>query len=521
MADIVLINPRFEASYWGMEHALPLFGKQANLPVACLPLLAALTPPGHNVTLIDENVEPLDFDRLARADIVGLTGMSVQRFRMREILAELKRRGVFTVVGGPWVTVQEDYFGDLADVIFVGEAEETWPRFLEEWRQGRHARRYEQAEKTDMTQVPTPRFDLLKMRDYMFGSLQFSRGCPFQCEFCDIIVTFGRRPRLKTSAQVIAELEALRAQGICIVFIVDDNLIGNKKAIKALLRDVIAWQQEHGYPLSFFTEASLDLADDPELMQLMVEANFVAVFIGIESPNEASLRETKKFQNVRKGTTMLERVHAIQEAGMEVWCGMILGFDNDDATIFDAQREFLREARIAHAMVGMLTAIPKTPLHARLADEGRLDLDDVPEFGTNVIPLRMSREELRDGYVQVLNDLYEPEAYFGRLDDLYLKQNAPFFAGMRDYYRRHPWRRLERGRQGSGQGDRPLRPADAPRSRSPRCAASTAGAWPACCGNDRDPHLLFLYTVKCAMHYHHYTMARQMAAGQSALVNSF
>ena len=164
---------------------------------------------GNIVTIVDENVEPLDFDRLAEADIVALTGMSVQKYRMREILTELKTRGAFTVVGGPWVTVREDYFGDLADVIFVGEAEETWPQFLRDWQEGRHSRRYEQIEKTDMTTLPVPRYDLLKMRHYLFGSVQFSRGCPFQCEFCDIIVTFGRRPRLKTSDQILCELEAL------------------------------------------------------------------------------------------------------------------------------------------------------------------------------------------------------------------------------------------------------------------------------------------------------------------------
>src|SRR5215471_10409578 len=366
MADIVLVNPRFNVSYWGLEHALPLLGKRANLPVACLPLLAALTPPGHNVTLLDENVEPLDYNRLARADVVGVTGMSVQRFRMREILTELKQRGVFTVVGGPWVTVQEDYFGALADVIFVGEAEETWPQFLSDWKQGRHRCRYEQAEKSDMTKAPTPRFDLLKMRHYLFGSLQFSRGCPFQCEFCDIIVTFGRRPRYKTSAQVLAELEALRAQGMRIVFIVDDNLIGNKKAVKLLLRDLVAWQQAEGYPMVFFTEASLDLADDPELLELMVEANIHSVFIGIETPNEASLRETKKYQNVRPGGTILDRIHTVQDAGIEVWCGMILGFDHDDASIFDAQRTFLREPGIASAIVGTLHAIQKPPLQGQL-----------------------------------------------------------------------------------------------------------------------------------------------------------
>src|SRR5262249_7484324 len=237
----------------------------------------------------------------------------------------------------------------------------TWPRFLEEWQAGKHQTRYEQAEKSDMSKVPTPRFDLLKMDQYLFGSLQFSRGCPFQCEFCDIIVTFGRRPRIKTAAQVLAELKPLLAQGLQIVFIVDDNLIGNKKAIKAVLREIAAWQQSEGYPLVLFTEASLDLADDSELLQLMADANFLSVFIGIESPNEAALRETKKFQNLRQGQTMLERVHIIQRAGLEVWSGMIMGFDNDDASIFDAQTTFVREARIVHAMIGMLHAIPKTP----------------------------------------------------------------------------------------------------------------------------------------------------------------
>jgi radical SAM superfamily enzyme YgiQ (UPF0313 family) len=338
MADIILINPRFEVSFWGLEHAVRFAGKRANIPVACLPLLAALTPPGHTVTLVDENVEAIDFERCGQADIVGITGMSVQRFRMREILVELKRRSVFTVIGGPWITACETDFEGLADVIFIGEAEETWPRFLREWQEGYHQPRYEQAEKSDMAKVPVPRFDLLKMHHYACGSVQFSRGCPFTCEFCDIIVMFGRRPRLKTSAQVLAELEALRAQGMRLVFIVDDNLIGNKKAIKAVLRDVIAWQEAGGYPLSFFTEASLDLAEDDELMTLMVEAGIEAVFVGIESPNESALRETRKLQNIRKGASLVERVHAIQKAGMEVWSGMIVGFDHDENGIFDAQR---------------------------------------------------------------------------------------------------------------------------------------------------------------------------------------
>jgi radical SAM superfamily enzyme YgiQ (UPF0313 family) len=521
VADIVIINPRFEVSYWGLEHALPLLGKRANLPVACLPLLAALTPEEHSVTLVDENVEELDFDRLAQADIVGVTGMSVQRHRMREILGELKQRGAFTVVGGPWVTVQEDYFEGLADAIFIGEAEQTWPQFLQEWAQGLHQPRYEQAEKSDMTATPTPRFDLLKMQHYMFGSLQFSRGCPFQCEFCDIIVTFGRRPRVKTSRQVIDELEALVAQKMPIVFIVDDNLIGNKKVIKEVLRDIIQWQHDNLYPLTFFTEASLDLAEDEELMDLMGQANIQSVFIGIESPNEESLRETKKHQNVReKAGSIVDRIHRIQQAGIEVWCGMILGFDNDDPGIFELQTRFLQEARIAHAMVGMLHAIPKTPLHARLEQEGRLDASDTPEFGTNVVPLNMSRAELREGYLRVMQELYEPEAYFGRLEDLYLDggfvPRAYVMRAMKNHRRRELgiaavnslraayvfWQLMRRVPDASLRREY--------RRRMVRFVR-----------RHRNPGLIFTWLLKCAMHFHHYTMVQRMARGQASLVNSF
>ncbi|MCJ7528338.1 MAG: cobalamin-dependent protein, partial [Methyloceanibacter sp.] len=226
MADIVIINPRFGVSFWGLEHCMPLFGKRANLPVACLALLAALVPDHHDVTLIDENVEEIDYDRLGRADLVCLTGMSIQGGRLIEILEEVKARGVMVVVGGPMATVEPEILEGLADVIFVGEADETWPQFLQDWEQGRHQTRYEQTEKTDLTQLPLPRVELLKANRYMFGSLQISRGCPFTCEFCDIIVTFGRRPRLKTSDQVLAELESFLQAGLKIVFVVDDNLIG-------------------------------------------------------------------------------------------------------------------------------------------------------------------------------------------------------------------------------------------------------------------------------------------------------
>jgi radical SAM superfamily enzyme YgiQ (UPF0313 family) len=520
MADIVLINPRFEVSFWGMEYALPFMGKRANLPVASLPLLAALTPGEHTVTLIDENVEAIDFERCARADIVGVTGMSVQRFRMKEILAELKRRGCFAIVGGPLVTVQEDYFEGLAEVIFIGEAEETWPRFLNEWKQGLHQYRYEQADKSDMAKVPTPRFDMLKMRHYAYGSMQISRGCPFQCEFCDIIVTFGRRPRIKTVEQVVKELEALRAQGMRIVFIVDDNLIGNKREIKKVLRVIADWQLKNKYPLTLFTEASIDLADDAELMELMVEANFISVFVGIESPNEEALRETKKFQNVRDGGTLIEKVHRIQDAGIEVWCGMIIGFDSDDNTIFERQRQFIEQARISVSMTGMLHAIPKTPLHARLAAAGRLDPADQSEFGTNVIPLQISREELRDGWFKVMNDLYQPDPYFARVDALYDTARLDTGKARSRYWKKHPWERLKwEGlfmAQAVGLTARLLTSVPEKHLRRQYRKRILRFAL-----RRRDPGSILLYVMHVAMHYHAYTMATTMSSGRAAMVNSY
>ena len=518
MADIVLVNPRFDASYWGLEYALPFFRKRSAMPVAALPLIAALTPPQHRVTIIDENVEPIDFQGLLKADIIGLTGLSVQRARMLDILREIKRRRGFTVVGGPWVTVKEDYFGELADVIFVGEAEESWPRFLEDWAQGRCHRRYEQSEKTDMSSVPLPRYDLLKMDRYLFGSIQLSRGCPFQCEFCDIIVTFGRRPRFKTVAQIIAELEHLRSQKMEMVFIVDDNLIGNRKFIRTVLPEIAAWQKRRRFPFFFAAEASLDLAEDEELMRLMLEANILSVFIGVESPNEQALRETKKFQNLSKNASLLDRIHKVQRAGLEVWGGMILGFDHDDASIFDCQRRFLKASRITEAMIGMLYAIPKTPLYKRLCAEGRLDTEDAPEFGTNVIPLRMSREELRDGYVQLMQDVYQPEAYFARLEDLIGIQGLRF--AQANHWREHFSARtvaqtkyLARSAFLFYQLMRRVTDPVLRREYRRRIAGLLR--------TRREPIKVLAYLYKCATHYHYYTLARQMAEHLCPVVNPY
>jgi radical SAM superfamily enzyme YgiQ (UPF0313 family) len=515
MADIVLLNPRFDASYWGLEHALPLLGKKRILPSVCLPLLAALTPDDHCVTIIDENVEPIDYDRVAKADIVGLTGMDVQGHRMLEILRELKARDVFTVVGGPSVTVQEDFFDGLADVIFVGEADTTWPQFLEEWAQGRHLHRYEQREPTDMTRAPVPRYDLLKAKNYLFGSVQFSRGCPFQCEFCDIPITFGRKARLKTTAQVIAELDAMRKQRVQIAFIVDDNLIGTI-AVKKLLRDVAAWQAAEGYPLTFVCYASLNLSEDDEMMELMDAANIAMVFIGIESPNEESLHETKKYQNVRKSATIVDRVRKVQDSGLEVLCGMIVGFDHDDTQIFKAHYEFIRQTDIMHPTVNMLVAIPKTPLYARLKNDGRLDLSDTNPsdgmFGTNVIPLGMTRDELRDGYNGLVRDLHDPEFYFDRLENLYLRRRFNFARTRNAYWRRHPWvKRKSQSIDALGAivlFVRLMRKVPDPELRRIYRRRMTTML-----RHRPDPTVLFICVVKCAMHYHQYAMSREISEG--------
>ncbi len=517
MAEIILINPRFDPTYWGLDYALPFFRKSALLPPLNLSLLAGLTPPEHSVSILDENVEEIDYERCRRADIVGLTGMVVQRQRMSEIIIELKRRGIFTVLGGPCVTVSPEDLGPLVDVVFIGEAEETWPRFLAEWSEGRQQSRYEQADKTDMATVPSPRFDLLKMDKYLYGSLQVSRGCPFTCEFCDIIVVFGRRPRVKTVAQVIAEMEGLVAAGIHDAFIVDDNLIGNKKAIKTILREMIGWQEARGYPLSFITEASIDLAEDEELMQLMVKANIDTVFVGIESPNEDALRETKKIQNLtdRSGTA-LEKVHRIQEAGLMVTCGMIVGFDSDDESVFEAQRQFVHEARIGLAMVNILCAIPQTPLFKRLSAAGRLvDGDALNRHSTfavsNVVPLKMTQQTLNDGYLELMRSLYTVDAFFSRLDAVCFGTRWLPAAGRTQYLRRHRLRWLKlRARAGVEAVylfvQLMRRVPDATLRRHYR-----ARLWNVL-KNRPNIRLLRFYCLACAMHFHYDRLIGQMEA---------
>jgi radical SAM superfamily enzyme YgiQ (UPF0313 family) len=419
---ICLIAPRNPESFWTLDRILRSLNKKCVFPNLSLPTVAGITPREHDVVLMDENVEPIDFN--VDADIIGLTGYVIHKKRIFELAAEFKRRGKFVVIGGPLASLCPEEVRDKVDVVFVDEAEYTWPQFLKDYAAGTWQREYRQDEKPSMHDSPLPRFDLLKIDQYRSMTIQFTRGCPFTCEFCDIIVMYGRRPRAKTVAQVMAEVREIHRLGARNIFVVDDNFIGNKRDAKLLLQAIVEWQREHDYPIEFMTEVSLNVSQDDELLQLMRQANFTTIFIGIESPRAASLEETKKNQNLRGD--LLDSVHRIQRAGLEVMAGMIVGFDHDDQSIFDEQFRFIQEARIPVSMTGMLNALPKTPLHKRLKEAGRLAAESVgDQFAfTNVIPKGMSSAELYAGYKRLLERLYSHRNYRRRVMQLILNKGA-------------------------------------------------------------------------------------------------
>jgi radical SAM superfamily enzyme YgiQ (UPF0313 family) len=431
---IYLIAPKNPESFWTFDRILPSLKKKCVFPNLSLPTVAGITPSQHEVILCDENVEPVNLD--TDADIVGLTGYVIHKQRLFELAAELRKRGKFVVIGGPFASLCPEELRDKVDVVFVDEAEYTWPQFLSDYESGAWRAEYHQVEKPSMHDSPLPRFDLLKVDEYRTMTIQFARGCPFNCEFCDIIVMYGRRPRTKAVAQVMAELQEIHRLGLRNVFVVDDNFIGNKKEAKDLLRALAAWQREHGYPLEMMTEVTLNIAQDDELLQLMRAANFTTIFIGIESPRPASLQETHKTQNLREN--ILDAVHRVQRSGMEVMAGMIVGFDNDDPSIFEEQFRFIQEARIPVSMTGMLNAVPKTPLYERLKSAGRLVAESVGDqfVFTNIIPQGMSRVQLYQGYKLLLQRLYSYRNYRRRAMQFILNKGTQIethlFAGAQD-----------------------------------------------------------------------------------------
>ncbi len=424
---IYLVTPRNPPSFWTYDAILPVLGKRCIFPNLSMPTIAGLTPGEHEVVLCDENVEEIDFD--VDADVVGVTGYIIHKERMLEIAETFRRRGRFVAVGGPYASLCPEEWRGRCDALFVDEAEETWPRFLSDLAQGRPLTEYRAEEKPDLTRAPAPRFDLLKVDRYHALTIQFARGCPFTCEFCDIIVVYGRRPRAKTVDQVMDEIRECHRLGARQVFVVDDNFIGNRKLAKELVREMGRFGAEHGWPIDFQTEVSLNLADDDELLRLMQAANFTTVFIGIESPRRESLQESRKTQNLRGD--LLESVRRIQAHGIQVQAGMIVGFDHDDESIFEEQLRFVDEARIPVSMTGMLQALPKTPLHARVAREGRLVAASTGDqfVFSNILPRGMSRLALYEGYRRLVQQLYDFRRYRRRALAFLMHRGAQVHGG--------------------------------------------------------------------------------------------
>lgn len=412
---ILLIWPKFPPSFWGFEGALTIMPEAAMTPPLGLITVAALCPPTWTLKLLDHAFDHISDEDLRRADLVMVSAMHAQRVDAVAILRRARAQGTRTFIGGPWASSEPDVVSVEADHVLVGEAEEVFAGIAQALENGTAQSMYRVTDKPDMSRSPIPRFDLLRRDKYVSMPVQYSRGCPFQCEFCDIITIYGRKPRTKSSVQIIAELDVLRELGWHgEVFIVDDNFIGNRKNALQLVKELAVWGDKHGWPFSYFTQASVDLAERLELLDAMVAANFIFVFLGIESPSAEALNETKKFQNLREDS--LEQVRIIQEKGLWVCAGFIVGFDSDDQSIFDRQREFIERAGIPWAMVGMLQAPPTTPLYDRMKAEGRLveDRESLANFSAPNFRTVMPLPTLLRGMSALLGDLYEPAAYFKR-----------------------------------------------------------------------------------------------------------
>ena len=411
--NILLVNPEFEETYWSFRHALPFEGRRSVFPPLSLLTVSGLLPSSCNRRLVDLNVERLSNSALKWADMVFVTGMLAQQQSLHSVVAQAKKLGKIVVLGGPYVTSTIKELPH-ADHIFQGEAETTLPEFFADLERGEAKRVYKAPQRPAMTLSPIPDFRLVDFKRYSCMSVQYSRGCPFSCEFCDIIEIYGRVPRTKSNEQMVAEFDDLKRRGWRgPVFIVDDNFIGNKKNVRQLLPELVDWQNRHGHPFSLLTEASVNLADDDELLGHMREANFRRVFLGIETPVEESLKEAQKSQN--RGN-LLDSVKKIQSYGMEVMAGFIVGFDTDKDDIFQRQINFIRESAIPLAMVGLLSALPSTQLWRRLEQEGRL-LGESNGNNTNgelnFVP-RMDAELLRQGYRSIMRTIYRPREYYSR-----------------------------------------------------------------------------------------------------------
>jgi radical SAM superfamily enzyme YgiQ (UPF0313 family) len=413
--NILLVYPEFPDTFWSFKHALKFVHKKAGSPPLGLLTIAAMLPSEWQKKLVDLNVTNLTEKNLAWADYVFISAMVVQRESVLKVIQRCKLMGVKVVAGGPLFTMGHEQFPDV-NYFILNEAEVTLAPFLHDLEQGHADRVYTSVEFPDIQHTPIPLWKMADLKNYDTVSIQFSRGCPFNCDFCNITALLGHRPRTKTAKQIIAELDSLYALGWRKnIFFVDDNFIGNKKFIKTeVLPALIDWRKgKTGMPFS--TEASINLADDQELLTLMVKAGFDTVFVGIETPNENSLTECRKNQN--KGRNLVESVKQLQRAGLQVQGGFIVGFDNDPSSIFQQQIDFIQESGIVTAMVGLLQAPIGTNLYERMQKEGRL-LDefsgDNVDGSTNIIP-KMGIDPLREGYRTMLNQIYTPKLYYKRV----------------------------------------------------------------------------------------------------------
>lgn len=420
-----MVYPQYPDTFWSFKYALKYISKKSAFPPLGLLTVAALLPKDWNIRLLDLNVNKLKDKDLNWADYIMISAMLIQKKSVYEILNRCIPLNKKVIAGGPLFIAASEEFMPLVDHMILNEAENTLPEFLKDLDNGCPKKIYRSTGYPELTTTPIPRWDLINIRNYASLMVQYSRGCPFNCEFCDITSMYGHKTRFKDTDQFLSELQALYDIGWRdSVFIVDDNFIGNIKAIKDMLKELIEWLKIHDYPFGFFTEASLNIVDDEELIDLMVKAGFDQIFIGLETPNTNSLMECSKNQNLK--FDMTAAIRKLQSSGIEVLGGYIIGFDSDDDKIFDRQISFIQESGVVTAMVGILSALPNTKLWQRLKKENRLELvatGDNTDGSINFIP-KMNKEVLIKGYQKIIKTIYSPRKYYQRISQ-FLKYYKP------------------------------------------------------------------------------------------------
>lgn len=411
-------------TFYAMKHFIDVVGKKAAYPPLGLLTIGAMLPKEWSARLVDMNLADLDDKDLEWADFVFLSAMNVQEESVREIVAQCNRAGVKIVAGGSLFTHEYDRFPNIHHFV-LNEAEITLPIFIEDLQKGEPKQIYQTDEFADVTESPIPAFELADMDEYLYSIIQYSRGCPYMCDFCDVTALFGRRPRTKTSEQIISELEALESQSdVKLVLFADDNLIGNKRILKSdLLPALIEWRKKKKPGFFFATQLTINLADDEQLMQLLLDAGFRHIFIGIETPDEVGLKESRKSQNLKRN--QLENIRKLHQAGFIISAGFIVGFDTDKQTIFQQQIDFIQASGIPLPIVNILKAPPGTELFERIKSEGRLSREFAfAEGETNIIPV-MNEKKLFDGFIRLINNIYTPEKSYERLIQFFTTYSHP------------------------------------------------------------------------------------------------